>query len=285
MAWASAQRSGRCFLPALLILAWVSSLSSLLLPASSSAWAPLSFSSLLLPGATALMFDDWDSPCPLPGCPVGVFCTPANASNCASRKCTTPSGALQPQCFGDANKCGDGVINFFETGVDCGGGCIACNEAQSCFVPQDCRSGICANDGPGTLLRCRNPTCKDRVGNGREADVDCGTACCEDDLDLPNCLTLCQDGYRCSNAIDCISGTCASNPRSGSISDKYCAPPLLTTSRPLYLSRVQGAFHFESIVKADFSVPGLVSTLAFLLDMPSFTIVIDAIKQNYLPEE
>jgi cysteine-rich repeat protein len=67
-------------------------------------------------------------------CGVGVGCT-AN-TDCASAICTRNICA--------AASCGDGVMNGWETGIDCGGGtCSPCASTRGCFVNADCASGVC----------------------------------------------------------------------------------------------------------------------------------------------
>ena len=42
--------------------------------------------------------------------------------------------------------CSNGVKDFSETDVDCGGGCDPCALAQSCIVEEDCASGFCIDE-------------------------------------------------------------------------------------------------------------------------------------------
>jgi len=70
-----------------------------------------------------------------------------------------------------ADPCHDRVVDGDETGVDCGGSCMACPVA--------------------------NPTCTDGVRDGFESGVDCGAAC-----------QGCAAGQPCAVAADCAGGTC-----------------------------------------------------------------------------
>ncbi len=70
-----------------------------------------------------------------------------------------------------ADPCHDRVQDGDETGVDCGGSCMACP------VP--------------------DPTCSDGLRDGFESDVDCGAAC-------PPCAA----GQVCAVSADCASGSC-----------------------------------------------------------------------------
>lgn len=70
-----------------------------------------------------------------------------------------------------ADACHDRALDGDETGLDCGGSCLACPVA--------------------------NPTCTDGVRDGFESGVDCGAAC-------PGCAA----GQPCAVAADCASGTC-----------------------------------------------------------------------------
>jgi hypothetical protein len=60
------------------------------------------------------------------------------------------------QCEGGAaNACTDGVKNGAETAVDCGGGCLSCEEGLACAVGGDCQSNVCSTsvcqDLPGGI--------------------------------------------------------------------------------------------------------------------------------------
>ncbi|HYO67818.1 MAG TPA: hypothetical protein VEU33_17220 [Archangium sp.] len=92
-------------------------------------------------------------------CPGGV---------CRSGVCQSgPSGCTGSACA--APTCTDGVKNGSETGVDCGGGCPACAEGESCGGDADCSSSLlclervcarCREDAHcGAGLACRAGAC------------------------------------------------------------------------------------------------------------------------------
>jgi hypothetical protein len=87
--------------------------------------------------------------------------------------------------------CNNGVRDFLETDVDCGGTACAtvgklCASGQTCTVDSDCSlSGSCGATGV-----CSN--CNDGIRNGDESDVDCGGAC-----------DKCSAGQTCIQGLDC----------------------------------------------------------------------------------
>ena len=87
--------------------------------------------------------------------------------------------------------CNDGVQNYIETDVDCGGASCAtigklCAAGQSCGEDSDCRlGGTCSTTGVCT-------SCNDGLMNGDEVDVDCGGACGK-----------CGQGMTCYSGDDC----------------------------------------------------------------------------------
>ncbi|MEO7329711.1 MAG: MopE-related protein, partial [Minicystis sp.] len=97
-------------------------------------------------------------------------------------------------CLGglcQAPSCGDGLKNGSETGVDCGGGCVACAAGTACAVAADCQSGVCVGGV------CQLASCSDGVKNGSESDVDCGGSC-----------PVCNGNATCVAAGDCLDGVC-----------------------------------------------------------------------------
>jgi hypothetical protein len=94
--------------------------------------------------------------------------------------------------------CSDGVKNYFETDVDCGGtGCAACGSNKSCQADSDCQSGDCFE---GVCIRkAPEGTCDDGLKNGEETDTDCGGLFC------PQCGIT----RRCKVASDCVSRVCS----------------------------------------------------------------------------
>lgn len=110
------------------------------------------------------------------------FAFRVHLSPCAAGTCA--AGAPAEPCF-------DRVQDGSETGIDCGGGCRACEGGEPCDVPTDCQSEECS---AGV---CAAPSCGDGVVSGFETDVDCGWNC-----------AACAPGESCESGLDCASGTC-----------------------------------------------------------------------------
>jgi cysteine-rich repeat protein len=105
----------------------------------------------------------------------GGSCSPAAA--CADGlKCKVGADCKSGVCADDGNgglacqaaTCDDKVLNGDETDTDCGGTCpTKCDDLKLCKVAADCTSGVCKDDGNGTL-KCAVPACGDGVKNGGE---------------------------------------------------------------------------------------------------------------------
>ena len=93
-------------------------------------------------------------------------------------------------------KCANGVKDYNETDIDCGGDCDSCNENKTCKVNSDCSSGFCINI-TSWYSRCKSPSCNDGVKNQDETDNDCGGSC-----------PKCGDNKHCNVDDDCLSGDC-----------------------------------------------------------------------------
>lgn len=93
--------------------------------------------------------------------------------------------------------CANGVRDFNESDVDCGGACGLCGPGRTCRTAVDCQSGICGPDG-----RCAANSCSDGLRDGNESDVDCGGSC-----------PACPAGLLCRTGADCQTGTCGTNGR------------------------------------------------------------------------
>ena len=153
----------------------------------------------------------------------------------------------------------------YESATDCGGGCSPCSPGSRCYVGQDCSSGICANLGVGTPAACRSPSCLDRVANGLEADVDCGTACCDTTASLSSCTALCGNGFACKSGLDCASGRCFLNPALGT---RFCSGTKASVAEPLLSTRLLGAVGLTGLRKQDLPASALLTALSFYLDVP-----------------
>lgn len=115
------------------------------------------------------------------GCNVSADCAePTPACEAASHTCVTVD-------------CMDAVKNGDETDVDCGGSCAPCDDAKSCLLAADCKSGVCTGDV------CQAPTCSDAASNGVETGTDCGGA------DCPKCGP--DEG--CNSNEDCVGDECS----------------------------------------------------------------------------
>jgi hypothetical protein len=95
--------------------------------------------------------------------------------------------------------CTNGVKDFGETDVDCGGlDCLPCGTDLKCLGAPDCFSGICI----ATTKTCAAPMCNDNVQNGQETDIDCGGPIC----------AKCAPTNHCRAPLDCTSKVCKPGP-------------------------------------------------------------------------
>lgn len=162
-------------------------------------------------------------------------------AECRSQACSPAGRCVEPSCS-------DGVLNGFETDVDCGNGarpmrmddpnlwygdpnrfdlssaalgkyfaapdapsCRQCLD-QNCNVHADCQSGFCNDQG-----RCDEATCFDGVRNGDETDVDCGGSKCRLCLGAScGVNTHCASQY-CRPGSDPSRGVCAYAPECASL--------------------------------------------------------------------
>jgi len=87
-----------------------------------------------------------------------------------------------------------------ETDTDCGGPeCDPCELGQACSVLSDCAQGGCL------VGVCQEPGCTNKIRDGGETGIDCGSGC------MP-----CPDGDPCVGATDCTSKSCK---------EGFCAAP------------------------------------------------------------
>ena len=120
--------------------------------------------------------------------------------------CAAGSDCLSGVCDAEehvctAKSCTDGVINFDETDVDCGGPkCPGCIDGAACASDVDCLSGACH----GLTRKCVPASCTDGELSPGETDVDCGGEACGPCLAGESCTR----GDDCSSAL-CFDGTCA----------------------------------------------------------------------------
>ncbi|MFC1690716.1 LamG-like jellyroll fold domain-containing protein [Nanoarchaeota archaeon] len=129
----------------------------------------------------------------------------------------TTSGGGGGGSGGTADTCSDRIRNQGETGVDCGGPCLAC---PSCFDGlMNCHDGTCERgvdcEGPCATNCAAAPRCDDGIQNGYETGVDCGGHC--------SACPTCTDNVRNQGetGVDC-GGPCSA-----------CAPGVTgATTRP-----------------------------------------------------
>jgi hypothetical protein len=118
--------------------------------------------------------------------------------------CKQIIGYEAPTVIDAAAACKDGVKDFGETDVDCGGpACAPCADGKRCEAGADCTDKVCKD---GT---CAAPSCDDKVENGKETGIDCGG---------PKC-SKCMAGEGCKLGSDCVSGTCTSGKCAASCTD------------------------------------------------------------------
>jgi hypothetical protein len=173
-----------------------------------------------------LDFGETDVDCGGGGCPkctLGKYCK--NSLGCTTSHCfgsfassfcgcgsvaDCPAGA---GCTGGfcAGHCSDGIRDFDEGAVDCGGAdCAKCSLGSACNGNNDCASQSCqakvcvcaaASDcAAGQVCvsgTCYDP-CADHIKDGSETDIDCGGGTCG----------KCQLGASCHFSIDCQSRSC-----------------------------------------------------------------------------
>jgi hypothetical protein len=128
-----------------------------------------------------------------PPCGMGEPCD--KHSDCVSGACN--DGTCQmPTCT-------DGVKNATEADVDCSGPCAPCPPGRDCEEDADCAEGVCSASGSACegdacpKPFCQLATCTDKVHNGTETGVDCGSNC-----------GVCDNGRGCLRDADCRSGHC-----------------------------------------------------------------------------
>lgn len=98
---------------------------------------------------------------------------------------------------GVCTTCDDGHRNGDETGIDCGGSCLAC-PGQACTVGTQCSSHVCQGTAPDQT--CAAPACDDGFKNGLETGVDCGGA--SSGSGCAPCTMCC-----CLVDEDCVTGS------------------------------------------------------------------------------
>ena len=93
-------------------------------------------------------------------------------------------------------QCSNGVRDFGETDLDCGGNCTGCAIGKRCLIDRDCSSSYCAANN--TCQVAPSASCFDVLKNQDETDRDCGGLICGP----------CNDGEMCLVNADCKSENC-----------------------------------------------------------------------------
>jgi len=103
-------------------------------------------------------------------------------------------GVCPNDCPAVPDTCTNGIMDGDETDLDCGGSCLPCG-VGGCEKDADCQSGSCIEG------ECVLPTCDDGLWSPflGETDKDCGGAECPQ----------CTDGMKCQADSDCISWYCS----------------------------------------------------------------------------
>ncbi len=147
------------------------------------------------------------------------------APACADGKmCKAGSDCVDLICGADgtcaAASCTDLVKNGGETDKDCGGGaksgCKACPDLEGCKANSDCLSLSCDT----TTDACLKPTDTDKIKNGNESDVDCGSGGTNDGSENTH-APLCASGKACISHADCVDDGC--NYKGLCITEPSCA--------------------------------------------------------------
>ena len=238
---------------------------------------------LLLPALFGAFFASAQQACPYPGCPAGALCNASLPATCASLRCTLNLTSGVNTCV--APSCTDNILNGYEPALDCGGNCRACGDASRCFVPSDCRSGVCANTAVNTPATCRPASCYDGAAStlSGETDIDCGTVCCPRDQPLAVCASLCRDGFRCASYRDCKSLRCYKNDAAGG--NFYCAGSRVTDDYPVLGSRLISAVRLRGQKKRSFSESAFLTAIAFMVGVPTSQVKVEALTDVALPAE
>lgn len=155
-------------------------------------------------------------------------------SDCQETAASPDMRCHEHACF----SCTDGEQNGNETGLDCGGSCLACL-GGACSASEDCVSGSCAKgvcalplgaaceddatcatglcDGAThtcaactsnvqcVSTKCDTGICKAPSGAPCDADADCANGSCN----APTKLCQRANDEVCSTAYDCASGLCS----------------------------------------------------------------------------
>jgi hypothetical protein len=125
-------------------------------------------------------------------CALGGGCI--DSLDCSSGVCGTVGCPPEVERCCIETSCNDGVLNGFETSIDCGGGnCPRCRDLDLCQQDSDCVNNHCDPSG-----RCIS--CGDDIIDGTETDRDCGGS-------DPACRR-CNTNEACLINSDCVNDFC-----------------------------------------------------------------------------
>jgi hypothetical protein len=111
--------------------------------------------------------------------------------------CANIAGIQRADTSPEKQHCIDGMKDFDEEDIDCGGkDCLACAGAD-CTADAECQTGGCTGG------KCRAASCTDGIFDGYESSVDCG-----DPRGVTVGCPLCVDGNHCFNGCNCASAYC-----------------------------------------------------------------------------
>ena len=131
-----------------------------------------------------------EDPCRKATCSSTGRCVESPKTCGEGQGCDSTTGKCVPHCQ-------DGVKDYDEEGVDCGGSCGPCKtlakDGEACNDPGggSCESGICQ------AQICRPKTCGNESVDAGETDLNCGGLC------FP-----CAEGKTCEVHADCETGIC-----------------------------------------------------------------------------
>lgn len=164
------------------------------------------------PGAVTTSADTTTSPIPDPGTKPGTEPNttqePGEPGEPDSSQGTgQTSSTTSDSSSSSHDSCEDGLVNFNETDVDCGGpACPGCQNGRRCLINLDCVSQYC---GDGICVADQEPACS--------SDADCGdnNPCTQDQCINKRCQhsnaadgTACEDKQRCTINDRCLAGRC-----------------------------------------------------------------------------
>ena len=153
----------------------------------------------------------------------GVDCGGSSGKKCPSGQgCALDADCDRVRCDTGTKKCAlpsntDGLKNGDETDADCGGSApTKCATGKICSGAPDCEGNVLCEGAESKT--CSPPRANDRLKNGNESDVDCGSS-------LPGTNTAavkCAVASACAAPVDCASDGCGYDGKC--VERRSCAP-------------------------------------------------------------